>query len=271
MTTSTERLTAIAAHHRRTLAGLQGQTKTLPPGPPGADGATVLNGSGPPAPELGANGDFYLDTAAATIYGPKAAGTWGSATGLTGPTGALGRFSPNIMRPATGLVLGNGILGNTLTSVAQVANRVTIAPYVPGYDITVDQLGCSISVVVAAPASVKLVLYASDADGRPTTILRETADIDAAVTTGTKLTDITPISLAAGTVYWLGLRSQSNPTIRTVNSAAAAALTWSTGSTPVMQTTLTKSEPYATPAADWTYGAGHHSNLAPPLILMRTA
>jgi hypothetical protein len=40
-------------------------------GQPGSDGASVLNGSGPPDDSLGADGDFYLDTAADAIYGPQ--------------------------------------------------------------------------------------------------------------------------------------------------------------------------------------------------------
>jgi hypothetical protein len=56
----------------------------------GADGYSVLNGSGAPGAGLGVNGDFYIDTTAHSIYGPKAAGAWGSSTSLVGPTGSNG-------------------------------------------------------------------------------------------------------------------------------------------------------------------------------------
>lgn len=62
-------------------------------GPAGADGAdgtngsSVLNGSGAPSSGLGAIGDFYIDTTAHSIYGPKSGGGWGSATSLVGPAG----------------------------------------------------------------------------------------------------------------------------------------------------------------------------------------
>ena len=52
-----------------TLAGPPGS-----PGTNGANGNTVLNGSGAPGSGIGVNGDFYLDTVAEKIYGPKAAG-----------------------------------------------------------------------------------------------------------------------------------------------------------------------------------------------------
>ena len=63
-------------------------------GTPGADGKTVLNGSGAPSSGLGTNGDFYIDTTADAIYGPKTAGAWGSPTSLVGPTGAAGPGLP---------------------------------------------------------------------------------------------------------------------------------------------------------------------------------
>lgn len=54
-------------------------------GADGADGNTVLNGTGAPDSETGADGDFYLDTAVWDIYGPKAAGVWPSGVSLIGP------------------------------------------------------------------------------------------------------------------------------------------------------------------------------------------
>jgi len=70
-----------------------GSLKTVPDlqlGDPGVDGKTILNGSGAPAGGTGVDGDFYIDTTANEIYGPKTGGAWGSATSLVGPTGAAG-------------------------------------------------------------------------------------------------------------------------------------------------------------------------------------
>ena len=50
----------------------------------------ILNGSGAPALALGNNGDFYLDTTANKLYGPKADAGWGTPTSLIGPQGATG-------------------------------------------------------------------------------------------------------------------------------------------------------------------------------------
>jgi hypothetical protein len=51
----------------------------------------VLNGTGAPAASVGHDGDFYLDTAADVLYGPKAGGTWpATGTSLAGPPGPAG-------------------------------------------------------------------------------------------------------------------------------------------------------------------------------------
>ena len=57
-------------------------------GADGADGEAVLNGTGAPGSGLGNDGDFYIDTAAYDIYGPKTAGAWGGPTSLVGPAGS---------------------------------------------------------------------------------------------------------------------------------------------------------------------------------------
>ncbi len=50
----------------------------------GTNGTSLLNGNGPPAAETGSDGDFYLDTSAQILYGPKTAGGWGAGVLLKG-------------------------------------------------------------------------------------------------------------------------------------------------------------------------------------------
>lgn len=73
---------------RQGPAGEQGD-----PGAPGTDGRTILNGTGDPSPELGEDGDFYIDTSADELYGPKTSGDWGSGTSLVGPPGSPATIS----------------------------------------------------------------------------------------------------------------------------------------------------------------------------------
>ena len=73
---------------------------TIPRGDTGANGNTILSGSGAPSLSLGANGDFYIRTDNNTLYGPKSSGSWpGTGVNLVGPQGSIGN---------TGLT-GNGI------------------------------------------------------------------------------------------------------------------------------------------------------------------
>ena len=82
-----------------------------PAGETGAAGKTVLNGAVDPTTE-GVDGDFYINTAANTLFGPKASGNWGTGTSLVGPqgetgatgaTGAAGESTPLSQLHATAL------------------------------------------------------------------------------------------------------------------------------------------------------------------------
>jgi hypothetical protein len=64
-------------------------------GPAGTNGNTVLSGTGAPGSGLGVNGNFYIDTAASELYGPKAAGAWPAGVSLIGPAGTNGTNGTN--------------------------------------------------------------------------------------------------------------------------------------------------------------------------------
>jgi hypothetical protein len=68
----------------------------------GLDGKTVLNGTGLPAPTNGLIGDFYIDTAANKIYGPKETNGWGFGTSIVGPQGPAGSNGPIGLTGAAG-------------------------------------------------------------------------------------------------------------------------------------------------------------------------
>ena len=56
----------------------------------GTGTATWLSGNGAPDPEVGNEGDFYLDKSATAFYGPKRQGGWGNAVVLRGVQGFRG-------------------------------------------------------------------------------------------------------------------------------------------------------------------------------------
>lgn len=91
-------------------------------GATGADGTKIYSGTVVPAATLGANGDFYLNTATSMIYGPKTAAGWGTATSLVGATGSTGATGAT---GATGVagVAGSKILSGTGVPAASVGSN----------------------------------------------------------------------------------------------------------------------------------------------------
>jgi hypothetical protein len=79
----------------------------------------VLNGAGAPSNELGTNGDFYLDTTASTLYGPKASGVWpGTGVSLVGPGGSITDGSVTTAKLAAGAVTAAKLATGAVTSAA---------------------------------------------------------------------------------------------------------------------------------------------------------
>lgn len=175
----------------------------------------------------------------------------------------------SLFKPAAALWVPNSWNGLALGTGAQAANRHIIAPFVPSYAMTVDQVGVSVSTLLAG-ANCKVTIFDSDADGRPTTLLRESGDLSAA-SAATVTGAITSIALAAGKLYWIGVRSSGTQTLRTLGVSALPVLSVTTAATPVMQSTLLITETYATAAANWSYASSQHSNTVMPLVLLRTA
>jgi hypothetical protein len=80
----------------------------------GTNGNAVLNGTAAPGAGTGVNGDFYINTTAHCIYGPKAAGAWpGTCTSLVGPSGLSGLSGVQGLSGPSGLSGANGSPGPT--------------------------------------------------------------------------------------------------------------------------------------------------------------
>jgi hypothetical protein len=132
-------------------------------GNPGTNGRTLLSGSGAPSNALGADGDFYIDTVAFNIYGPKASGAWAGGTSLVGPAGA---GSGDVLGPASSttnaIALYTGTTGkaikNSLVTIDASGNIVTPGT-VDGRDVSVDgtkldgiSAGANVTATALAPA-----------------------------------------------------------------------------------------------------------------------
>ena len=81
------------------------QIFTVPRGVQGVAGNTILSGEGAPANNLGDDGDFYIDTLAGLLLGPKVGGVWPTTgidlVGMDGMQGDTGRGITSITGPTT--------------------------------------------------------------------------------------------------------------------------------------------------------------------------
>ena len=97
------------------LTGLTGTTGAAGTngtnGANGLDGKTILNGLVAPIASQGVDGDFYLNTATSTMYGPKTAGAWPAGVSIVGATGAAGATGTTGPQGNTGATGAQGIQG----------------------------------------------------------------------------------------------------------------------------------------------------------------
>ncbi|MGN7205536.1 beta strand repeat-containing protein [Pedobacter sp. SAFR-022] len=91
---------------------------------------TILNGTVSPSSNLGNNGDFYLNTANNTLYGPKNGGSWPS-TGvlLVGPQGVPGTSGGSAELPKLSFDANYNlsILGSNMVSLADLNQSLSLA------------------------------------------------------------------------------------------------------------------------------------------------
>lgn len=136
----------------------------------GANGNAIDYGTGAPSSGIGNNNDFYIDTAASKLYGPKAAGAWPagvSLIGATGPAGANGTNGTNGVSP---------VIGGTSTSSVTAGTGAQTFVTQSGLSWQVGQrliatsadLSISLSGLVSSYTSGTLVLSVDRATGTGT-------------------------------------------------------------------------------------------------------
>lgn len=111
---------------------------TGPVGDPGLKGATgrpssgniLLSGNGIPSLADGISGDFYLDYAQKTLYGPKGTSTWGSESisllGPIGDSGAVGISGYRCPNHYVGEVFGGGVVGHVFFDSSGVEHGIIV-------------------------------------------------------------------------------------------------------------------------------------------------
>lgn len=161
--------------------------------------------------------------------------------------------------PGTGdyVMTTTGGASGALNTQIGAADRMDLHPFIPRGDLTIDRLSINCTTAVAA-STVKIILYASDAAGKPTTRLVETATLDTA-TTGIKEATVA-LTLRKGVTYWVGLRHSATATLSAWGTAATPELTASS-ITVNPRKLLRRTLAYATAATDpWGYLVGDVSN-----------
>lgn len=122
-----------------------------PTGPAGADGSVIYSGSGAPSSGIGRSGDWYIDSAAAMLYGPKASGSWGSGIsiqgGPTGPSGVSITGPTGAASTITGPTGSTGAAGQSFTGPtgASFTGPTGAASTIPGPTGSTGAAGNSIT------------------------------------------------------------------------------------------------------------------------------
>jgi hypothetical protein len=117
----------------------------------GPRGYSVLSGTTAPSAGTGEDGDHYYDRVAKVMYGPKAAGAWGSGTSLAGPAGPAG--SPGTAATVTVGAVTTGAAGSS----AAVSNSGTSTAATLNFTIPRGDTGATGSPGAAATVAVGTV------------------------------------------------------------------------------------------------------------------
>ncbi len=151
----------------------------------------------------------------------------------------------------------------TTATLTPAANQLRIFPFAPRVDTPIKAMALNVVTGVAAAVS-KFVVYDSDTNGRPNTMINETADVDCS-TTGNKFATLS-LTLRRGQTYWLGTRHNSAASVTAWVGSATPDIN---GGTPVTtaRKSLLRTVAYATAAPPtWVWAAGEINATSPAAI-----
>jgi hypothetical protein len=145
---------------------------------------------------------------------------------------------------------------------------VDLFAFAPRADLVIDAVSINVTTLVAA-ALAKVVIYSSDANGRPDQRLLETGDIDCGIA-GVRTTAAS-LTLWAGQTYWLGIRHSSTATLSAWAVSSTPHINGGAPSTAV-RSILRRTVTYATAApATWGFLSSEITNTAGTAIWLRVA
>jgi len=159
--------------------------------------------------------------------------------------------------------------GTTTGTLALAVNRCDIFPWTCPRSFTSDLAAINVTVLLVG-GTAKIVLYSSDSEGKPSTLLAETATFATAVT-GVKTVALA-YSFVKGTQYWLGLRGSGVFTVSTWAPGATPDISGGSPVTSARKIIRKAAMTYANAALDpFTYTSAEINNNAAPAIWLRRA
>lgn len=212
--------TTAATYGVGTGATASGQSKTVNIGTGGVAGSTTAVNIGPAGganSTVTVNSPLTLEGLTADPVAPADGTMWHNLTTKQvrmtsgGNTRVVGGAPVPFTTPNSGqFIRSDSGVGTSTTTVAGAATRAEIFPWVCRGDVTIDQLGLNVTTAVAG-ALARIVVYDTDANGRPAGRLTETGDLDLS-TVGAKVATVS-LTLYEGRTYWFGVRHSSTATI----------------------------------------------------------
>lgn len=122
--------------------------------------------------------------------------------------------------PPAGIWLGNAPFGPlTATAATVAAGTIRLSPFVPASTFTVAELGIlTVGTTSGGTNAGRIVVYDSDAQGWPGTLLRTVELTNMATAGGKSGVLASTLQLVAGRRYWLGVHSDFANTLRLVSA-----------------------------------------------------
>ncbi len=188
---------------------------------------------------------------------------------LGGSTRIMAPDSIAFQQPGTGDFLATTMgAGSTLGTLVGAANRIDLYPFIPRGDIIIDQVALSVATAVAT-AQGKILIYAANGSGQPTTRLFESAALDFS-TVGFKTATVT-LTLRKGLTYWIGVRHSSTATLTAYAVSATPDLTTADLTTQTRKL-LRRTVTFATAAPDpWGFVNTETANAVASAVWFRSA
>ena len=261
-------------------ATLAGNVKTVALGTGGLSGSTTNIELGPNAGggsgAIVANTPLRLRPQAAQPSAPSDGDLWYDSGDKTFRARANGRTTvfaddelPWVMADAGRYIRTATGCCAAATTLAGVANAMDLYPFIPRLDVNIDRLSVNVTTAVAG-ALATIVLYASNADGRPDALILETGSLNLA-TAGAKEATVA-LTLKKSRQYWIGVRHSATATLSAwplTNAPDLDGAAVSVNPTKILR----RSQTFATPApSSWAYVAAEGlSNTPAVAVWLRVA